>query len=237
MQGLGDLEDSRFWLIAGIGGLVAGGIHLALSPQHFAEAAGLGLFFLTLGTLQIAWGLWHLARPSYPAWLAGIVIAFASILMYVAGMVFAAPFSAGAEPLDYVGGFTKTVELATLVVLAVPLAAGPILGRSRSKLIVTALVALSIGFAGSAAAYGVGYVAEEAVPSLAEPAGHTHGDGDGDDHAHATTDTPAPGVARIVEAMLFSEAVPHGARIEIPTDDSNSEWIANFSAVASRVGA
>jgi hypothetical protein len=53
-QRLGPLEDSRPWLVAGIGGLVAGMLHFAIAPDHFAEAAGQGLFFAILGTAQVA---------------------------------------------------------------------------------------------------------------------------------------------------------------------------------------
>ena len=194
MKGIGSLEDSRMWLLAGIGGLVAGGIHFAISPDHFAEAAGQGLFFLTLGSLQVGWAMWHLGRPSMNAWLSGVAIAFASILVYVLSLFVAAPFSSGAETIDYLAIFTKVVELATIVVLAIPpVLAAPALGRTRRKMVVTVVIALGVGLAGAGASFGVGYGLEIVAPTLSQPSEHHHGEGE--NHSTASGGLHPPLVA------------------------------------------
>jgi hypothetical protein len=182
MGSIGALEDSLPWMLAGIAGVVAGGIHLAFAPGHFSESNGQGLFFITLGTLQVGWAFWHLGRPSYGAWLAGIAIAVGSILIYVAALLIETPFSDGPEPFDYAGLFTKIIEGTTILLLTVPLARGDAPKGVRPAPIVAALLAALVGAAGAGAALGVGYGAEAVAPSLGEPSAHSHGEGD--EHAH-----------------------------------------------------
>lgn len=173
---LGALEDSRVWLLAGIGGFVAGAIHFAITPDHFAEAAGQGLFFLSLGTLQIGWAMWLLARPSIRAWLAGIVIGFASLVTYVLSLFVPAPFAASAETIDYLATFTKLVEVATIGLLAVPIVrAAPLLGFVRGKMVTRVLLALGLGLLAAGISYGLGYALELVMPGLSEPSEHHHG--------------------------------------------------------------
>jgi hypothetical protein len=187
---IGALEDSVPWMLAGIAGIVAGGIHLAFAPGHFSEASGQGLFFMMLGTLQVGWGFWHLGRPSYWAWLAGIPIAIGSILVYVAALLIETPFSEGPEPFDYAGLFTKLVEGATVVFLVLPLVRGNALKPLRPAPIVASLLAILIGVAGAGAALGVGFAVEAVAPSLGEPSSHAHGEEDehGHDEAAATSE-------------------------------------------------
>lgn len=178
-QSLGVLEDSRPWLLAGIGGFVAGAIHFAITPDHFAEAAGQGLFFLTLGTVQIGWALWLLARPSIRAWFTGLAIACASVLVYVLSLFVPAPFASTVETIDYLAIFTKLVELATIGILAIPVVKlAPALGRPRGKMATTVLVALALGVAGAGASYGIGYGLEMIAPGLSDPSEHHHGEGE-----------------------------------------------------------
>jgi hypothetical protein len=189
------------WLLAGVGGLVAGAIHFAITPDHFAEAAGQGLFFLTLGTVQVGWAMWHLARPSMTAWLAGIAIALASILTYVLSLFLAAPFSAGVESVDYLALFTKAIEAATMLVLLVPpIAAARVLGRSRGKMVVTLVFAMTIGLAGAGAAYGIGYGLEIVAPSLSEPSEHHHGEGE--EHEASASDPAGIHVLDNVDPLI-----------------------------------
>jgi hypothetical protein len=186
IKGIGPLEDSRLWLIAGIFALISGMIHIAISPDHFIEAAGLGLFFLALGSVQIFWSMWHLARPSFMTWMAGIVIAVGAILIYVAALFIRPPFSGAAEPADFTGLFSKFTELVTVMALLVPLpgaAAG--LGRSRGKIAVSIILAIVLGLGGGVAAIGAGYGAEIVMPSLSEPSQHHHEGASEDEHTHA----------------------------------------------------
>ncbi len=175
-QRLGPLEDSRVWLLAGIGGFVAGAIHFAITPDHFAEAAGQGLFFLSLGTVQIGWAMWLLARPSIRAWLAGVVIGFASLVMYVLSLFVPAPFAASVETIDYLAIFTKLIELATVGILAIPIVrAAPMLGLVRGKMVTRVLIALGLGLLAAGISYGLGYALELVAPGLSDPSEHHHG--------------------------------------------------------------
>lgn len=162
-------------------------IHFAITPDHFAEAAGQGLFFLILGTLQIGWALWHLGRPSLRVWLSGIAISTASLVVYLLSLFVEAPFSSGTENIDYLALFTKVTEVVTMGLLAWPLVSdAPTLGRPRAKMATLVVLVFMVGIVGAGASYGVGYGLELVAPSLSDPSEHHHGD----DAAHATNERP-----------------------------------------------
>ncbi len=68
------------------GGLLAlaGIVHLLLAPEHLEEAPGLGLAFLAGGVLALGWALVVARRPGPAVWGAGMVIALAMGLAYLA---------------------------------------------------------------------------------------------------------------------------------------------------------
>lgn len=53
-------------LVAGsaLAAILAGVIHLAIIPEHWSHAPAHGLFFLSVGILQIGWGVIVWRNPS-----------------------------------------------------------------------------------------------------------------------------------------------------------------------------
>lgn len=65
------IEDLQFALAMLLA--AAGVIHLAVTPPHFREYAGFGLFFLASGLLQVGLAIWSMRRAT----LSGLVLAWA----------------------------------------------------------------------------------------------------------------------------------------------------------------
>jgi hypothetical protein len=185
-------QDSTGFLVAAIFGIVAGMIHFSWAPGHFAEANGQGLFFMALGTAQVAWGVWMLTRPGMWTWIFGPAIAISSILVYCMSLVLAPPFSGEGVPeaFSYDGLFTKIVEGLTIVGLVVgllrprPVSAGSLAGAL--KLLGIGLV---LGLVAGGAAWGIGQVIGDVLPFLKDAGGHSH------THAHTHAHMSMPHVA------------------------------------------
>lgn len=64
--------------------VLAGGIHLAVTPSHLEEWWVYGAFFLVVGAFQLALAALVLRRPSWPVALTGIVVNLGVVLVYVA---------------------------------------------------------------------------------------------------------------------------------------------------------
>lgn len=148
--------------------LIAGLLHFALMQTHMEQARGSGLFFFTLGALQVAWALFYFREPTHNLERIGIAAAaIAPLLLWIMTRIFPAPFSSGPEHVDTFGVLTVLMEIAALVGLIW-------LDNGRSKSI--AGKAVAIGVVITVFAYVGGAVAEE-IPVLAEPElPHSHAD-------------------------------------------------------------
>jgi hypothetical protein len=115
----GRTEPVRY-LAAGLA-VVAGLIHFAVAPDHFAEAFEFGSFMVLVGTAQVAAGLLLLARPTralVQAALVGTVVVF---LIYAVSRTTGLPF--GPEPfhpeavglVDLVSKATEALLLMSLI--------------------------------------------------------------------------------------------------------------------------
>ena len=114
-------------LVAGLLALSASGVHLTVTPAHFQEWEGYGVFFLVVALFQAFYGLGLLAgdarRASSPWYLvAGILGSLFVIEVYVVSRVFAVPLlgphAGHAEEIVAVDVLSKTLELGLVATLA-----------------------------------------------------------------------------------------------------------------------
>lgn len=99
------------WFPSAIGGLAsvgAGAIHLAVTPVHFAEWWGYGVFFLALGLFQIAYGLPLLTPRLAPGFLSryaliGAIVNIAVIGLYIVTRTEGIPLGPEAGETEGVG--------------------------------------------------------------------------------------------------------------------------------------
>jgi hypothetical protein len=107
---------------------LAGGIHLLLTPEHFAERPAYGVFFFTAATWQL-WLAGILAlRADPPGWLyrLGIWGSLAIAALWVTTRTLAPPLPGGqVEPVTLAGVAATALELAALLALAAVLPATP----------------------------------------------------------------------------------------------------------------
>jgi hypothetical protein len=106
--------------------VVAGGIHLALTPEHLGESVVLGIGFLTAGVLQLVLAVWIFRRVSRLALLLVGVSSTALIVAYGVAVAVGLPFVAAdamdeglsigtGEPVTLVAAVAKVAELASIL--------------------------------------------------------------------------------------------------------------------------
>ncbi|MHB8611425.1 MAG: hypothetical protein ACYDAL_03205 [Candidatus Dormibacteraceae bacterium] len=104
---------------------VAGWIHLALTPDHLAEATILGVGFLLAGLAQLALAGLITVRPSNLAYYAVVALSASLIVLYAIAVLKGLPFGGGndhaggllvgsGEPVDLQGAVSKLAELFSL---------------------------------------------------------------------------------------------------------------------------
>lgn len=104
--------------------LVAAGIHLTLTPEHFGERVLYGLFFLLAAGVQLALAIALVVRPSVWVCRAGIVSSAGLLATWIATRALAPPLSDGPEPVTFAGVVASSAELAALLLLALGLPVG-----------------------------------------------------------------------------------------------------------------
>src|SRR5438309_2265909 len=98
------------WLVALIS-LGAGGIHFAVSSEHFAQAWTHGTFFVLVAWVQVLFAAWLLLRPSRLVLLGGIAFNLAVIAVWAISRV--ASGSVGPitpEPVEFVDALSTALE-------------------------------------------------------------------------------------------------------------------------------
>ena len=104
------------WRAAAIGGLALSAIlHFGLAPAHSAEATSHGVFFAAAGVVLAVVAAAILAWPSRPAYLVGVGISLALIVLWVVFRFVPPPGAETAEAVDLVGLFTKSTELVATI--------------------------------------------------------------------------------------------------------------------------
>src|SRR5215471_2827307 len=104
--------------------VIAGCIHLLVAPDHFAEWAGYGLFFLVVALAQLWYG-WFLTTTGITrGWLVvGIAAHVLLMVLYVysrtVGIPLFGPHAGEVEPVAFIDIVSKTIEVALIACLVV----------------------------------------------------------------------------------------------------------------------
>lgn len=97
---------------------VAGGIHLVLIPQHFAESLLFGAVFVAIAGFQLWLAAAFLRGPGARAHRAALLGTLAILIVWAGTRFVAPPTGSGPEEVDAWGVIAAGVELAAVVLLA-----------------------------------------------------------------------------------------------------------------------
>lgn len=118
-----ELTSTQLWVA--LASVFAGGIHLAVTPEHLEHWWVYGTFFVVTGLFQVAFAGWVLRRPTWPVALTGIVVNLAIVLVWVASRTTGLPITPpeditsheGTHALEAVGPADLAATGAELVVV------------------------------------------------------------------------------------------------------------------------
>jgi hypothetical protein len=97
-------------MAAAIISAMVGGIHLAVTQEHFAHWWLFGAFFLVVGMFQVVFAPLILQRPTWPVALAGIVVNLTVALIWVASRTVGLPIVAPESAESHTGGAEGGLE-------------------------------------------------------------------------------------------------------------------------------
>jgi len=172
--------------------ILAGLIHLAVAPEHYAHAPAHGLFFVLAGVAEILWALAFWRRPTPRRYHLGLALAGGLIVLWAITRVLPAPFGHGPEPVNASGLVCKISELIGVLSLVMLAAQGQLIGASSQPPLRAAGEALALALVVGLISYGAGYAATPLLPTLGpqeEPAHEEHMQGESA-HKH---EAPAAG--------------------------------------------
>ncbi|GBD10893.1 hypothetical protein HRbin23_00543 [bacterium HR23] len=171
---------------------LAGVVHLALTPQHYAHAPAHGILFAVAGLAQIAWAVAFWRRPTLLLWNLGILGAMALIVLWLLTRFLPAPFGHGPEAVTALGIAVKICEATAVATLV-----GMLLGKgvvSVPRPGRHALLWVASGVVGGLLFFGVASAVDGYLPALGarehthqEEGNHIHQEGD---HSAAPSSAP-----------------------------------------------
>ena len=154
--------------LAGVGSiLVAGLIHLILTPEHFKEATYLGLLFIAnfAGAAVAAFGIFGGRRWG---WVLGALVAGGAYVLYLMSVTVGLPGMELESLLEPIGVIAKAVEAFFMILFAFVFT-GALTATRRWALVIGTAALLLIVVPGLALA-------------LSPPYSHSHEDHDSDHH-------------------------------------------------------
>ena len=104
-------------LVAG-GQIVAGTIHLILTPQHYAESLLFGITFTAMAVFQLGLALALVRAPGPTVYRPALAGTLALLTVWAATRLVAPPTGSRPEEVDIWGVIVAGVELAVVVTLA-----------------------------------------------------------------------------------------------------------------------
>ena len=129
--------------------LLAGLIHLWVTPEHFEEWWGYGVFFVVAGAAQILYVPIVLLLPTRIVLLLGIAGNLAIVVLYLltrtVGIPFFGPEAGEVEGFGFVDVCATTSEVGIAVALGVALLRKTARERRRMILLIGAVVVVSVG--------------------------------------------------------------------------------------------
>lgn len=136
--------------------IAAGAVHLGVMDEHFGESAVLGVFFLVLAVLQIAYAIRLLMAPSRMLVIVGLAANLAVVLLWAWTRSVSVPFDLGGrEKVGLADGLAVLIELAAAATAVLLIRIGGLRRVAVTRgLLITGLV-VAAG-AGTIAAVAVG---------------------------------------------------------------------------------
>ena len=146
--------------------ILAGLIHLAVAPEHYAHAPAHGVFFVLAGVAEILWGLAFWRRPTPRRYHLGLALAGGLIVLWAVTRVLPAPFGHGPEPVNASGLVCKASELIGVLSLVMLAAQGQLIGASSQPPLRPAGEALALALVVGLVSFGIGSAATPLLPTL-----------------------------------------------------------------------
>lgn len=144
--------------LVALGSAAAASVHFVVMPTHFKEAAIYGSFFAVAASLQVAYAVLVLARPSRALLVVGLVGNLLVIVLWLVTRTVAIPLGPAAGTTEAVGGLDI---LATAFESLIVVSAASLLCRGKQERLTAALrpgtwaPAVWLSAAGAAAAVAV----------------------------------------------------------------------------------
>lgn len=158
--------------------LVAGSVHLAITPTHYAHATAHGVFFISLGLMQIAWAIAFWRWPKLEIAWAGLPLSGGVVVLWILAHNLGTPFG-GHNAIDWAAVVTKTAEAIGCLFLLIYIYQH----HKRSRLPQFTSTSLGLCLGVGLLLWGGGRLAEPILPQWAHTHSHSHQE---DDHDHAT---------------------------------------------------
>jgi hypothetical protein len=158
---------TNLWITRGaaLSLLIAGVIHLAILPHHWAHTPAHGIFMGIIGVAEITWGVAFWLKPSSRLAMVGVVIAIGCITLWGITRLLPAPYGHGPEEVDASGIITKTLESITTLSLigTIYTLTSPKIGRRVGR---TVLVVIVLAIFSGFGLYGAARASEPLFPQL-----------------------------------------------------------------------
>ncbi len=158
---------------------LAGLIHLAVAPMHYAHAPAHGIFFALAGGVEILWALAFWRRPSLRLYHTGLAVAGGLVVLWAVTRALPAPFGHGPEAIEASGLVCKVSELTGVIALGMLALRGQLPGIARRPAWRVAGEALALALIMGWVSWGVGYAATPWWPALGPQEAVLH-----EGHAH-----------------------------------------------------
>jgi len=191
---------------------LAGLIHLAVAPMHYAHAPAHGIFFAAVGIVEILWALAFWRRPLPGLYYVGLAAAGGLVVLWAITRALPAPFGHGPEAIEAGGLVCKVSELTGVIALGMLALRGQLPGIARRPAWRVAGEALALALIMGWGSWGVGYAATLWWPALGPQEavlheGHAHdqeamGGHNEWPHSLGGHETPAP----VAEVHLHDES-------------------------------
>ncbi|MGH2819170.1 MAG: hypothetical protein ACRDJ5_00800 [Actinomycetota bacterium] len=126
-------------LVAANLSIVAGLVHLVVTPEHVEEWWGYGVFFVSAAVFQLSFGIALLRMAGHRLVLAGIGLNVAIVALYVLSRTAGVPIGPHADHPEGVGLLDMSVTFAevSLLFVLVPLLGPALRGRTMNAMLLT----------------------------------------------------------------------------------------------------